>query len=315
MVTFLIIIIIVILLFLYVRSLQNQSDELDKSYTNILPRDSVVIPNNYLESLSYWESWKQDNPSKASALITLTGKNFSDSSDADVRQIVESFKRFADANGISDWNSIKTLTVSKYKEMVKNIGEEHAREVMDHVVEEDVKISGFRVENTLSYYAREWFLSYLKEERKPEIIESINLSPEEKIKKDFQEKVKIKVGNNYRIPLFSSGYDSPLAHEIISLMYSYLRNPDFKKNAEKEGLGNKCVRLIADEAESLLDKYCDASLQQCVDYYNFPNRPVVTSDRCPSCNSKHFIDGYEEGFECMECGRIWHAPYGRKLYL
>lgn len=98
-------------------------------------------------------------------------------------------------------------------------------------------------------------------------------------------------------------------------MYSYLRDPDFKEKAERKRLWNKYVELIADEAESILDKYCDASLQQCVEYYNFPSKPVITSDRCPSCNSKEIFDNYEDGFECMECGRAWRAPYGRNLYL
>ena len=56
---------------------------------------------------SFWETWKNENPEKAEALIILTKLNFDEMDDLDVMQITDSFKRMTEANGITDWRQIK----------------------------------------------------------------------------------------------------------------------------------------------------------------------------------------------------------------
>lgn len=80
------------------------------------------------------------------------------------------------------------------------------------------------------------------------------------------------------------------------------------------GYRDEFIRKIWEAAEEVKEKYCDAALQECIDYYNFPNKPVITRHRCPTCGSRHVMDDYD-GCECFDCGRTWHPKIGRDLYL
>ena len=121
--------------------------------------------------------------------------------------------------------------------------------------------------------------------------------------------------SNAVIPLFCEVYDSPRAHEIIHLMYQHLRNGELKAEAERQGLWNKYMQIIVNETEKVTERYCHASLQECIEYYNFPDKKVVTRDRCPNCGSRRVTDDFDFGLECMDCGSTWNAPLGKRLYL
>ena len=122
------------------------------------------------------------------------------------------------------------------------------------------------------------------------------------------------IGENVHIPLFANGYDSPIAREIMNIMYSYLRNNEFIEKAKKEGVWNKLMFTIIEETNKITDKYCDADVQECIEYFNFPDKPVVTSRRCTACGSRRvFCEDIGE-YECMDCGCQWHAPHGRNTY-
>jgi uncharacterized protein YbbK (DUF523 family) len=98
-------------------------------------------------------------------------------------------------------------------------------------------------------------------------------------------------------------------------MYQHLRNAELKAEAEKQGLWNKYMQIIVEETEKVTKKYCHVFLQECIEYYNYPDKPVITRHRCPSCGSTNITDDIDYGLECNECGRTWNAPYGKRLYL
>lgn len=123
-----------------------------------------------------------------------------------------------------------------------------------------------------------------------------------------------KIGDNANNAFFSDGYDSPIAREIMHVMYAYLRNNDFIKKAKLEGLWPEIMFLIIEETNKITDKYCHADVQECIEYYNFPDKPVVTSRRCPNCGSRDVSCEEMGEYECMSCGAMWFAPHGRNTY-
>lgn len=130
------------------------------------------------------------------------------------------------------------------------------------------------------------------------------------IKKIMIEKAKEMIQN----PFYWKGYDSPVARFVVRYMYQYLKRGPFMEQATIWGYRDEFIRQIWEAAEEVTEKYCDAALQECIDYYNFPNKPVITRHRCPTCGSRHIMDDYD-GCECLNCGRTWHPKIGRDLYL
>ena len=258
---------------------------------------------------SYWEAWARENPEKAKAMETLTKQNFAEMEDKDVKQTIDSFIRMAETNGLQDWSQIKDIFHKKFKDLTKELCEEEILVLLDHLISEEVQQTKAYPTNTITHYFKLWF-----EERKKEK-ESSTLTPEETFRKEYKGKLINKIGNNAFIPLFCEGYDSPIAHEIMYLMYQYLRNEELKAEAEKQGLWNKYMQIIVDETEKVIERYCHASLQECIEYYNFPDKKVVTRDRCPNCGSRRVTDDLDFGLECMDCGSTWNAPLGKRLYL
>ena len=258
---------------------------------------------------SYWEAWARENPEKAKAMEILTKQNFAEMKDEDVIQTIESFKRAAETNGLEDWNQIKDLFHNKFADLTKDLCEEEILVMLDHLISEEVEHTKVYPSNTITHYFKIWFEESLKEK------ESSSLTPEETFRKEYKGKLINKIGSNAFIPLFCEGYDSPIAHEIMYLMYQHLRNGELKAEAERQGLWNKYMQIIVNETEKVTERYCHASLQECIEYYNFPDKKVVTRDRCPNCGSRRVTDDFDFGLECMDCGSTWNAPLGKRLYL
>lgn len=75
--------------------------------------------------------------------------------------------------------------------------------------------------------------------------------------------------------------------------------------------------LIIEETNKITDKICDCDVQECIEYYNFPNKPVVTSRRCPSCGSRKVFCGEIGDYECMEygvCMCMARTPWEKYIY-
>ena len=66
-------------------------------------------------------------------------------------------------------------------------------------------------------------------------------------KDEYIAQIMNKIGDNVQVPLFCNGYDSPIAREIMHIMYSYLRDEQFVQKAKQEGLWNKLMFLIIEE--------------------------------------------------------------------
>ena len=121
------------------------------------------------------------------------------------------------------------------------------------------------------------------------------------------------LGNNINIPLFANGYDSPIAREIMNIMYSYLKNNEFIEKARSTGILQNMIETIIEETNKITDKYCNADVQECIEYYLYPEKPVITSKRCPSCGSREV--SCEDYCKCFECGNQWYAKPDRNIYI
>ena len=258
---------------------------------------------------SYWETWKNQNPEKAKALEILTERDFNEMSTMDVKQTIKAFSSVAEKHNLEDWMDIKDYYVSSYASFSENLGEEEALKEISSILLDENNRANVSLFNSVYNYAKQWIQEY-KENNADRL-----LSPEDKFRKEYRDKLINKIGSNANISLFCHGYDSPIAHELMYIMYQHLRNAELKAEAEKQGLWNKYMQIIVEETEKVTKKYCHVFLQECIEYYNYPDKPVITRHRCPSCGSTNITDDIDYGLECNECGRTWNAPYGKRLYL
>lgn len=270
---------------------------------------------------TYWERYKLDNPEKASLLSSLYDIDFSMLSDKDVRERISTVDRLCKQY---------QCTISQLKGKCLKDLEQFPLSFFDQLIEMTIKemeteAANFNVskENTACALLVCWM-----KERKT-FLETNNvysksvdeqcledkLNPEDAFKKRYSETLIKQIGNNANIPLFCEGYDSPIAQELMDIMYAFLNDKSEKEKADKLGYGNRFAFIIIEETEKVVKKYCHAALQECIEHYNFPNKEVVTSFRCPCCGSWDFFSEEFDEFECMKCGHTWRAQLGYNLYL
>ena len=343
--TAILLIIIAIILFFIAKALYKQADNIDKgsySATTSYSHDtakSQITQEPPKPIVSYWETWKKDFPARASIIEETLCSDISTLSDSDAKEIINSYSRMANANNISDWSLIKPTMLNKLTEMVDALGETTAFSILDKAIQEEVGHTHAKERNTGTFIAREWLKKTIQSAKEknitfssasvkvptcsylttPKVVGHAYTDEEkqkiaDKFKDEYVAQIMGKIGDNVHIPLFCNGYDSPIAREIMHIMYSYLRNEGFIKKAKQEGLWNKLMFLIIEETNKITDKICDCDVQECIEFYNFPNKPVVTSRRCPSCGSRKVWCEEIGDYECGECGCTWHAQHGRNTY-
>lgn len=272
------------------------------------------------ETMTYWEKYKSDNPVKASQLQALLGVDFSLLSDKDAQEKIYSVKRLCGQYSceITDVKNrclqdMEQFPLSFLSKMIEMTEKEKEQEAFNFNIAR---------ENTICAMLIGWM-----KERK-EILENNNIynehveddpaddqfSPEESFRKKYTNALLKRIGGNANNSLFCEGYDSPIAHELMDVMYAFIKDTTEKEWADRHGYGKRYTFIIIEETEKVTKQYCHAALQECIEYFNFPNKKVVTSFRCPYCGSwKVWNEDY--GFECGECGCTWHAPLGYNLYL
>ena len=331
------------LLFILSSSLHRKADSYDSPIShNFNPRSKPVqnaISPKTIPHISYWEAWKKNHPSEASVIEVDLERNMADVTDKDAKEIIDAFNRMAHANILTDWTRIKPLMLNKLTEMVDALGKEQSFALLDKAIQQEADHTHAQTKNTGTFIALSWLkqsieaadckkmpfskaikdsnkCSFMASTRNPDTI----LSDAEKNEiigtfiEEYISQIMGTIGENVHIPLFANGYDSPIAREIINIMYSYHMNNEFIEKAKKEGVWNKLMFTIIEETNKITDKYCDADVQECIEYFNFPDKPVVTSRRCTACGSRRvFCEDIGE-YECMDCGCQWHAPHGRNTY-
>lgn len=268
----------------------------------------------------YWERFKTENSEKASQISDLLCIDLSTLSDKDAMEKVNTIDRLCNQYKCSIsqvkarcLNDLNEFPLSFLDKMIGMIEAEMENESIHYNIAKD---------NTTSALLSQWlkerklFLennNIYNEQSKNEHNEFKQPS-EEYFRKKYSNILAEKIGNNANVSLFCEGYDSPIAQELMDIMYAFIQDENEKDLANKGGYGNRYIFIIIEETEKIVKKYCHVALQECIDYYNFPNRKVKTSFRCPYCGSWQF-EREEFYNECMECGRTWTAPLGYNLYL
>lgn len=273
-----------------------------------------------VEKKSYWERYKTENSEKSLQLSSLYGIDFSLLPEKDIRERIGTVDRLC--------NQYQCI-IPQLKDRCMKDMEQFPLSFMDKMIEMTEKemekeANNFSISknNTACALLLVWmkerkvFLEMSNVYNKSTEEESLDdqLSPEDSFKKRYSGILVKQIGNNANIPLFCEGYDSPIAHELMDIMYAFLKDKTEKEKADRLGYGKRYVFIIIEETEKIVKKFCHAALQECIEYYNFPNKEVVTSFRCPHCGSWE-VWNEDYGFECGECGCTWHAPLGYNLYL
>lgn len=301
-----------------------KSNEISSIAINVneIPVVKEEIETKSKVSSSFWEEYEMDNSDKASQLSLLLGIDFSVLSDKDVREKIGTIERLC--------NQYKCTIPQLKDECLKDL-EQFPLSFLDHLIEmtdkeKEKESVNFNIskENTACAILVGWmkerkeFLEANNIYNKPQVEEECldeDLSPEDIFKKKYTEILVKRIGNNTNNPLFCEGYDSPVAQELMDIMYAFLKDETEKEKANKLGYGTRYIFIITEETEKVVKKYCHAALQECIEYYNFPNQEVVTSFRCPHCGSWDVIrEDYNEN-ECVKCGYTWRAQLGYNLYL
>lgn len=293
--------IIALLLFFIARALYKQADNIENGYKNASASYSHDAVSSHISNeppkpqISYWETWKKDYPARASIIEETSCTDISKLSDSDAKEIINSYLRMTKANNISDWSLIKPTMLNKLTEMVDALGETTAFSILDKAILEEIEHTHAKEHNTGTYIAREWLRETIKSAQNknstftsaslkvsscsylttPKVVDRAYNDEEkqmiaDKFKDEYVAQIMDKIGDNVQIPLFCNGYDSPIAREIMHIMYSYLRNEGFIKKAKQEGLWNKLMFLIIEETNKITDKICDCDVQECIEFYNFP---------------------------------------------
>lgn len=329
---------IAILLFIISKFLHNKAGNYEARPTLANTSSSLPTPKP-LPQLTFWERWKKNHPNEANVIASNLDRSIEKETENDVKEIIDAFTCMAQANALDDWTQIKPLMLGKLTEMVDNLGEAQSFELLDSLVQQESEHTKAKPINTGTHIARAWLRQSIEDARmsnKPLSYDVKNsncctfmttskdkdkaYSDSEKKEivdlfiEDYTSQIMTAIGDYIHIPLFANGYDSPVAREIMNIMYSYLRNDEFIDKAKEEGIWLKIMFAIVDETNNITEKYCNADVQECIEYFNFPKKPVVTSRRCPGCGSRRVFCEDIGQYECMECGCQWYAPHDRNTY-
>ncbi len=275
------------------------------------------------QPLTYWVKFKTDNPEKASQLSELLKIDFTALSDRDVKEKIATVDRLCNQYQCS----VAELKERCFKDLEKFplFYIDQMIEMTEREIDKEIRTFDVAKENTVCYLLITWMkerkeilknTNVYQQDVPEEESQENNLSPEESFKKRYEAILIKKIGNNAGNRLFCDDYDSPIAQELTAIMYAFLKDEDEIKKAEDLGYKKKYKSIIVKTTEEVIKQYCHAALQECIEYYNFPNKEVRTSFRCPYCGNwnVHYDDMMDQ-FECWECDHTWRAPLGYNLYL
>ncbi|MDE5845163.1 MAG: hypothetical protein K2H44_07250 [Muribaculaceae bacterium] len=332
----LLLIIIAILLFVISQNIRNSANN-SETHSNFTTKPSPEINTKPIQTLSYWQRWKMNNPNEAKIIENTLDRNLEIETDRDIKEIINAYTNMARANNLKDWNQIKPFILDKFSEMVDTLGEEQAFVILNTLIQEESERTKAKTINTGTYIATSWLKQTIEETKnisptsKHILKDRVSYSfmttksdidqtqynkennPIELFRKNYNSQIMSTLGNNINIPLFANGYDSPIAREIMNIMYSYLKNNEFIEKARSTGILQNMIETIIEETNKITDKYCNADVQECIEYYLYPEKPVITSKRCPSCGSREV--SCEDYCKCFECGNQWYAKPDRNIYI
>ena len=304
MIWFILAIIFAILAFYF----HNSADKMENS-TKSNPQPSYAAP----KSKTYWESFKESNPTKAKEIETLWGLDFSTLSDRDAREKKETLERLSKGMNCS---------ISQIKEKYLEEIERYPARLIPQMIESTSRERSKEMEtfhigegNTASALMVKWLKERHKELGAPDANISASASDKEmeiaksyfpytKIE-DLQERIKSlrEMSELFKCPIggleklykddVMSKYDGTYENfHYLPEAYKYMANqacevaPRVALKPENTSYGIMCDWL-SDIMESERMKFID-------------NKEV----KCPYCHSSDIKLGiFKNEFECNSCGK------------
>lgn len=286
----------------------NSADKMENS-TKSNPQPSYAAP----KSKTYWESFKESNPTKAKEIETLWGLDFSTLSDRDAREKVETLERLS--------KSMK-CSISQIKENYLKEIEKYPARLIPHMIEFTSRDSSkeketfhIREGNTASALTVKWLKERHKElgapdanisasasEKEMEIVKSY--FPYTKIE-DLQERIKSlrEMSELFKCPMegleklykddVMSRYDGTYEDfHYLPEAYKYMANqayevaPRVALKPENTSYGIMCDWL-SDIMKAERHKFLDSG-----------------QARCPYCHSTNVkLLMFDDEFECNSCNK------------
>lgn len=296
MIVFLLLI-IAILLFILSKVLKKSADKIDSSVSKASPKIQEDSPK---PKISFWDSYQKANPVLAEELLKITKGKIANLSDKDVRETISSFAHTAKTNSLQSYEETFQYILKKMVDYLDQSYPQIILGVLDNVIKEEVKQTGKKSTNTMSFYIKSEIKTIIENKLKA-------MSPKDLFKYRIKEALQ-QVSEKYEWNYEREGYDSPLAQEIVTLMRRMLNNETLMMRALLYGYSDSFSSIIIDEMESFVSENCNTSLDVAIDYHDNKQEFKNPYKRCPNCGSLNIseIDPEEDEYWCKDCKHDWH---------
>lgn len=116
------------------------------------------------QSETYWQRYKRFNPTKASAIESITGRNMAIQSNKDAQELVSSLERWAKNIGC-DIQNIKTEYLKSFKSV---FGKEDTKDIIEHLKNfkytEEANLFHISQSNTCTHFMIKWLTESMQKE-------------------------------------------------------------------------------------------------------------------------------------------------------
>lgn len=116
------------------------------------------------QSETYWQRYKRFNPTKASAIESITGRNMAMQSNKDAQELVSSLERWAKNIGC-DIQNIKTEYLKSFKSV---FGKEDTKDIIEHLKNfkytEEANLFHISQSNTCTHFMIKWLTESMQKE-------------------------------------------------------------------------------------------------------------------------------------------------------
>lgn len=150
MIVFLLLI-IAILLFILSKVLKKSADKIDSSVSKASPKIQEDSPK---PKISFWDSYQKANPVLAEELLKITKGKIGNLSDKDVRETISSFAHTAKTNSLQSYEETFQYVLKKMVDYLDQSYPQVILGVLDNIIKEEVKQTGKKSTNTMSFYIK-----------------------------------------------------------------------------------------------------------------------------------------------------------------
>ena len=202
---------------------------------------------------SFWESYKEQNPTKAHDLEILYGESFNKLSESDIKERIRSVERDATSQECKI-SQLKTNVHKYFDKTIPEIGGDALREFMIQIQQKDLTEGHVKNKNSFTTLCIKWLDQYVDEREKRLPVEFLF---REKIRHTIIQGVEAlnSMGNEY--------LDGINAYLYINNLQQKMKGADSldAMDALLKTRGFSAYRIIDEEVNKALKKYCGMNIE------------------------------------------------------